>query len=58
MAKDDVKEKINYKVFSMRLDDRTWKKLLEKRIASGKSWNRFVLELLEGKKKGLKDNTT
>jgi hypothetical protein len=40
MAKDDVKEKINYKVFSMRLDDRTWKKLLEKRIASGKSWKK------------------
>lgn len=43
-------DKIKYKVFTMRLDDRTWKILGEKRIASGKSWNRFVLELLENKK--------
>lgn len=47
----DKNEKIKYEVFSLRLDERTKKKLIEKRIISGLSWNRYLLKLLEDKKK-------
>jgi len=50
MEENTKDEKIKYEVFSLRLDERTKKKLIEKRIESGLSWNRFLLKLLNNKK--------
>jgi len=40
------KEKLKYKVFSVRLHEETKKKLNEERKKSGLSWNRFIFKLL------------
>lgn len=48
--KETENNKIKYKPYSIRMDDRTWKKLCDIRIVSGKSWNRFLLELMNKKK--------
>lgn len=47
--KDKKREKeiIEYQVFTLRLHEETKKNLIAKRIKSGLSWNRFVLELLK-----------
>lgn len=42
-------EKIRYKTRPIRMDDRTWKTLKDKKIKSGKSWNLYLLELIEKK---------
>jgi len=33
----------------LRIDDKTWKRLKDKRKKSGLSWNMFLLELLKKK---------
>ena len=38
---------LEYKIKCIRMDDRTWKTLKEKRKKLGKSWNLFILELLQ-----------
>lgn len=43
-------EKIRYKTRPIRMDDRTWEIYKSKKILSGKSWNLFLLDLLEKKK--------
>lgn len=50
IRKETLKEKIRYKVFTIRLHEETKKKFIEKRIESGLSWNRFLLKLLDNKK--------
>lgn len=40
-------EIIKYKVFTLRLHEETKKKLIKKQKESGKSWNLFMLDLLE-----------
>jgi len=45
--KQNKKEKIEYKVFAMRLNEETKKKLKDKRAKSGLSWNLFIMSLLE-----------
>ena len=42
-------EKIRYKTKPIRMDDRTWKSLKDKKIRSGLSWNLYLLELLSKK---------
>ena len=42
-------EKIEYKVFTLRLHEETKKKFIDKQKRSGLSWNRFLLELLNKK---------
>lgn len=41
------KEKIKYKVFAVRLNDKTVAELKRQRILSGLSWNLFIVELLK-----------
>ena len=41
---------INYKPYSIRLDERTWKLLKEKQKKSGLSWNLFILKLIKDEK--------
>ena len=41
----------HYKNRTIRLADETWEKLKEKRLNSGKSWNIFILSLLNIYKK-------
>jgi len=43
-------EIIKYKVFSLRLHEETKKKLIERQKKSGKSWNLFLVALLNEKK--------
>lgn len=43
---------IKYKVKHIRMNEKTWKSLKDKRERSGLSWNLFLLELL--KKHGIK----
>lgn len=38
-------EKIKYKVFTIRLHEKTKQSLIEKRKKSGLSWNRFIHQL-------------
>jgi hypothetical protein len=40
------KEKIRYKTRPIRMADKTWEQLKGKKVQSGKSWNLFLLELL------------
>ena len=44
-----MQDKIRYKTRPIRMDDRTWKALKDKKIKSGKSWNLYLLELLKKK---------
>lgn len=44
--KAQEEEKIRYKTRPIRMDDRTWKKLKEGKIRFGKSWNLYILEML------------
>lgn len=41
------KEKIRYITRPIRMSDRTWKSLKDKKIRSGLSWNLFIVKLLE-----------
>tara|TARA_R110000868_G_scaffold322442_1_gene583370 strand:+ start:275 stop:409 length:135 start_codon:yes stop_codon:yes gene_type:complete len=41
---------IKYKIKGIRMDERTWDKLKDKRKRSGLSWNLFLVKLLENKK--------
>lgn len=45
--KEKKEEKIKYKGKCIKMDERTWKNLKERRIQSGLSWNRFLVELLK-----------
>jgi len=49
--KERKEEKIKYKVFTLRLHEGTKKQLLQKRKRSGKSWNLFILGLLNNEQK-------
>lgn len=40
---------INYKIKHIRMNEKTWKSLKEKRKRSGLSWNLFLVELLNKK---------
>jgi len=40
-------EKITYKTRPIRMDDKTWETLKKNKILSGRSWNLYLLELLE-----------
>ena len=40
-------EKITYKTRPIRLSDETWEKLKKQKIKYGKSWNLFIVKLLE-----------
>lgn len=40
---------IKYKIKGIRMNEKTWKKLKEKRKKSKLSWNLFLLELIEKK---------
>ena len=54
--KERTQEKnIRYKVFAMRLNEKTKKTLTEDKKKSGKSWNLFIYSLL---KKNEKPNPT
>lgn len=46
----------HYKNKTIRMADKTWERLKEKRKKSGKSWNLFLLALLQTKKP-LPENT-
>lgn len=41
---------IKYKGKCIKMSEDTWQRLKDKRIKSGKTWNRFLLELIEKKK--------
>ena len=41
-----AEKKIKYKVFSLRLNDKTITELKRKKLLSGKSWNLFIFNLL------------
>lgn len=40
-------DKIRYKTRPIRMHDKTWEKLKDKKIRSGLSWNLFIIELLK-----------
>ena len=42
-----MEDKIKYKAKCIRMDERTWKKLKDKRAKSGLSWNRYILTLVD-----------
>lgn len=42
-----MSDKIRYKTRPIRMHDKTWKTLKDKKIKSGLSWNLFLLKLLE-----------
>jgi hypothetical protein len=50
-------EKIKYRPYSIRMDERTMKRLMEERKKSGLSWNMYLMELLADKKKKITTNT-
>ena len=50
MKEKSKEEKIKYDVFSVRLHKGTKKLLMEKKIKSGLSWNRYIYSLLNKKK--------
>ena len=37
----------HYKIKGIRMSEDTWQRLKEKRIKSGKTWNRFLLDLMD-----------
>ncbi len=39
-------KELHYKIKTIRMDERTWEKLKDKRKKSGKSWNLYILDLL------------
>jgi len=39
----------SYPTRQMRLEDKTWGKLKELKLESGKTWEKFILELLKKK---------
>lgn len=41
---------LQYKIKCIRMDEKTWQRLKDKRKRSGLSWNRFLLKLLDNKK--------
>lgn len=43
-------EKIRYKTRPIRMNDKTWEALKNKKVSSGKSWNLFIIKLLDSKK--------
>ena len=43
-------EKITYKTRPIRMDDKTWETLKKNKILSGKSWNLYLLNIIEKKK--------
>lgn len=43
-------KELHYKIKTIRMDERTWEKLKDKRKKSGKSWNLYILDLIEKKK--------
>lgn len=43
----NMKEKTTYKVRHIRMSDETWKQLMEKRKKSGKSWNLYLMRLMD-----------
>lgn len=45
-----IMKDLEYKNKTIRMDERTWIKLKDKRKRSGLSWNRFLLKLLDNKK--------
>lgn len=40
-------KEIKYKIKCIRMNEKTWKSLKDKRKRSGLSWNLFLLELLK-----------
>ena len=48
MPKQKV-EPIKYKAKCIRMDERTWQLLKEKRKKSGLSWNRYIYKLIKEK---------
>lgn len=46
---NDFMKDIKYKNKTIKMDERTWKTLKEKRIKSGLSWNQFLLSLISKK---------
>lgn len=40
---------LQYKIKCIRMDEKTWQRLKDKRKRSGLSWNKFLLELLNKK---------
>ena len=40
---------VKYKIKCIRMNEKTWKSLKDKRKRSGLSWNLFLLELLKKK---------
>ena len=45
------KEKIRYKSFAFRLNQKTYDLLKREKIKSGKSWNLFIYNLIKNEKK-------
>lgn len=45
--KEKLEEKIRYKTRPIRMDDRTWEALKKRKVKSGKSWNLYLVNLLE-----------
>ena len=43
-------KELHYKIKTIRMDERTWEKLKDKRKKSGNSWNLYILDLIEKKK--------
>ena len=43
------REKIEYKAFSFKLNNKTYEKLKILKLKSGKSWNLFIYNLIEKK---------
>jgi hypothetical protein len=46
-----MKEKMNYKIRHIRMSDKNWEKLKEKRWRSKLSWNLFISNLLKNEQK-------
>jgi len=44
-----TKEKVAYRVRTIRISDESWEKLKEKRRMSGLSWNLFIVKIIEKK---------
>jgi predicted DNA-binding protein len=51
-------EKIRYRSYSFRLNDKTWERLKEMKKESGKSWNLFIFLLVNLNEKYAKQNRT
>lgn len=46
---EQKKEKFSYKVRTLRISDEAWEKLKDRRYESRKSWNLFIMDLVEKK---------